>query len=82
MKSSPSCSERKRLYLACKNNKLKKVFINRNGSFKPTDLSALPSGDIILLERSYSPIKGAAARISLIKYKDILYEKNNISNSN
>ena len=48
-------------------NKLKKVSINRSGSFKPTDLSALPSGDIILLERSYTPIKGAAARISLIK---------------
>lgn len=57
-----------------KNNKLSKVFVNKSGSFKPTDLSALPSGDIILLERSYSPIKGAAARISLIKYEDLIYK--------
>ena len=68
-------SDDKLMGFILKNNKLKKVLINKSGSFKPTDLSALPSGDIILLERSYSPIKGAAARLSLIKHEDLLYEK-------
>ena len=68
-------SDDKLMGFILKNNKLKKVFINRSGSFKPTDLSALPSGDIILLERSYSPIKGAAAKISLIKLEDLLYKE-------
>ena len=53
-------------------NKLSKIFVKKNGSFKPTDLSVLPSGDILMLERSFTPIKGAKARISLIKYQDII----------
>jgi len=53
-------------------NKLSKIFVKKDGSFKPTDLSVLPSGDILMLERSFTPIKGAKARISLIKYQDII----------
>lgn len=53
-------------------NKLSKIFVKKSGAFKPTDLSKLPSGDILMLERSFTPIKGAKARISLIKYQDII----------
>ena len=52
-------------------NKLKKVYVKKNGSFKPTDMSSLPDGNILLLERSFSPVKGASARISVIKYEDL-----------
>ena len=54
-----------------KDNKLKKINVKKNGSFKPTDMSSLPNGDILLLERSFSPVKGASARISIIKYEDL-----------
>jgi len=33
------------------------------GRFKPTDLAALPGGDVLVLERSYTPIGGPAARV-------------------
>ena len=52
-------------------NKLKKVYVKKNGSFKPTDMSSLPEGNILLLERSFSPLRGASARISIIKYEDL-----------
>ena len=52
-------------------NKLKKVYVKKNGSFKPTDMSNLPDGNILLLERSFSPLRGASARISIIKYEDL-----------
>ena len=52
-------------------NKLKKVYVKKNGSFKPTDMSSLPDGNILLLERSFSPVRGASARISVIKYGDL-----------
>ena len=52
-------------------NKLKKVYVKKNGSFKPTDMSNLPDGNILLLERSFSPVRGASARISVIKYEDL-----------
>ena len=52
-------------------NKLKKVYVKKNGSFKPTDMSSLPDENILLLERSFSPVKGASARISVIKYEDL-----------
>ena len=52
-------------------NKLKKVYVKKRGSFKPTDMSSLPDGNILLLERSFSPVRGASARISVIKYEDL-----------
>ena len=52
-------------------NKLKKVYVKKNGSFKPTDMSNLPDGNILLLERSFSPVRGASAKISVIKYEDL-----------
>ena len=52
-------------------NRLKKVYVKKNGSFKPTDMSSLSDGNILLLERSFSPVKGASARISVIKYEDL-----------
>ena len=52
-------------------NKLKKVYVKKNGSFKPTDMASLPDGNILLLERSFSPLRGASARISVIKYEDL-----------
>lgn len=36
------------------------------GIFKPTDLASLPNGDVLLLERRFTPIGGLAGRISLI----------------
>jgi len=36
------------------------------GAFKPTDLTVLPSGDVLLLERSASLFGGFAARLSVI----------------
>ena len=37
------------------------------GAFKPTDLTVLPNGDILLLERSASLFGGFAARLSVIR---------------
>ena len=54
-----------------KDNKLKKINVKKNGSFKPTDMSSLPDGDILLLERSFSPVRGASARISIIQYEEL-----------
>ena len=52
-------------------NKLKKVYVKKRGSFKPTDMLSLPDGNILLLERSFSPVRGASARISVIKSEDL-----------
>jgi len=40
--------------------------LRRAGRFKPTDLSRLPNGDLLLLERSFTRLLGPAARISRI----------------
>ena len=55
-----------------KDSKLNGLELNKKGIFKPTDLSMLPNGDLLLLERSFTPIKGPAARISLIKKNTII----------
>ena len=54
-----------------KNGKIKYLTLIKNGSFKPTDLATLPTGDLLLLERSFTPFRGVEARISLIKYSSI-----------
>lgn len=41
------------------------------GDFKPTDLTVLPSGDVLLLERRVSLFGGFAARLSVITLEDI-----------
>ena len=41
--------------------------ILRSEGFQPTGLAILPDGDVLLLERFYSPERGAAARLSLIR---------------
>jgi len=41
------------------------------GLFKPTNAAALPNGDVLVLERRYTPIGGAAGRIALIRADSI-----------
>ena len=43
----------------------------RTGRFKPTDLALLPDGDLLLLERRYSPVGGPAARLSILPATEI-----------
>ncbi len=45
--------------------------ILRSEGFQPTGLASLPDGNLLLLERFYSPEKGAAARLSLIRAVEI-----------
>lgn len=44
----------------------KPVRLDPTGTFKPTDLARLPDGDLLLLERRYSPLTGVAVRLSRI----------------
>lgn len=43
----------------------------REGAFKPTGAASLPNGDILVLERSYTPIIGVAMRLRRIAEADI-----------
>lgn len=43
----------------------------REGAFKPTGAARLPDGDILVLERSYTPIIGVAMRLRRIAEADI-----------
>lgn len=43
-----------------------KLTVAAHGAYRPTDAKALPNGDVILLERRYSPLTGAGARLRLI----------------
>ena len=36
------------------------------GDFQPTDFALLPSGDVLALERAFSPLAGASARLQII----------------
>lgn len=47
--------------------RLEEIEYRSYGSFKPTDMTSLPGGDILVLERAYNPLTGAAARIAIIK---------------
>ena len=38
----------------------------RTGNFHPTGAATLPSGDVLMLERSFSIIRGAAARLQIL----------------
>ncbi len=41
------------------------------GPFKPTDLAVLPGGDLLVLERRYSPLGGAGARLVRIARDEV-----------
>ena len=41
------------------------------GSFKPTDLALLPSGDLLVLERRFSALGGFGARLRLVDKENI-----------
>ncbi len=43
----------------------------RTGSFRPTGAATLPSGDVVMLERSYSLVAGPAARLQILRASDI-----------
>lgn len=48
-----------------------KLRFQREGAFKPTGAARLPNGDILVLERSYSPLVGVAMRLRRIREADI-----------
>ncbi|MDP6342320.1 MAG: esterase-like activity of phytase family protein [Alphaproteobacteria bacterium] len=45
-------------------NFLGRLSLTATGIFRPTDLAALPNGDVLLLERRYTVAGGAGARLS------------------
>jgi hypothetical protein len=47
------------------------IYLSRPDDFAPTGMTRLASGDILVLERSFSLLKGPAARIRLIDQTDI-----------
>ncbi len=47
-------------------NRVEPLSYVRNERFRPTDFAALPSGDVIALERRFTPPAGIAARIQII----------------
>lgn len=49
----------------------KRLRFQREGAFKPTGAALMPGGDILVLERSYSPLIGVAMRLRRIKEADI-----------
>ncbi len=42
------------------------VSLERTGDYAPTDLALLPDGDLLLLERRYTPLGGPGARLSIV----------------
>jgi hypothetical protein len=54
------------------NNVWESIYLNRTEDFAPTGMTRLASGEILVLERSYSLLKGPAARIRLIEQKKIV----------
>lgn len=47
------------------------VAISRSDQFDATDLAVLPDGDVLLLERRYTPFLGAAMRLRLLAAAEI-----------
>ena len=47
------------------------LFLKASGGFKPTDMAALPGGDVFVLERSFSLAEGASMQIRRIPRKAI-----------
>ncbi len=48
-----------------------RFFLKRSDGFDVTDLDFLPSGDLIVLERFFTPLRGVAMRLRRIKTVDI-----------
>ncbi|MGH6932243.1 MAG: esterase-like activity of phytase family protein [Dongiaceae bacterium] len=48
------------------------VTLARSGAFEPTDMTLLPSGDVLLLERSFSVLAGPRARLSILPKSSIV----------
>jgi hypothetical protein len=44
-----------------------RVSLEKTGDFEPTSLAPLPGGDLLLLERSYSPARGVHIRLSRLR---------------
>lgn len=49
-----------------------KLTVAAHGTYQPTDAKALANGDVILLERRYSPLTGVGARLRLIPASQIV----------
>ncbi len=45
---------------------VRRILLSATGIFQPTDLAALPNGEILLLERRFSAFGGAGGRVSRI----------------
>lgn len=41
------------------------------GRFRPSDTTALPNGDVVVLERSYTPLEGVRVRVMRLRGADI-----------
>ena len=54
------------------NNVWEPIYLNRSEDFAPTGMTRLASGDILVLERSYSLLNGPAARIRLIEQENVI----------
>lgn len=52
-------------------NGWRRLTYTRTNPFRPTDAAALPSGDILVLERRFSLIGGIASRLSVIPRRSI-----------
>ncbi len=42
------------------------------GRFRPSDAAALPNGDVVVLERSYTPLEGVRVRVMRLRRADIV----------
>lgn len=58
-------------YIVNTDNKWELLNLKATEEFLPTDMAMLPSGDVVLLERSYRVLSGVKMRLSLIKKSDI-----------
>jgi hypothetical protein len=52
--------------LAANGDSLGRVYLPKVGNFRPTDLAALPNGDVLLLQRRFTLTGGVGARLSRI----------------
>jgi hypothetical protein len=48
-----------------------RIRLSRSDGFDITDLDFLPNGDLVVLERFFTPVRGAAMRLRLVRTADI-----------
>jgi hypothetical protein len=53
------------------NERWSPLSLERTGDFAPTDLALLPGGDLLLLERRYTPLTGVGARLSILRAAEV-----------